>query len=97
MRRPAARKSLGLTLAPASRVQGAGDKGVVVTDVNPNGPAATKGLRAGDVILDVAGKAVGSPADVQKALADARASGKQSVLMRLKSGDSTRFVALPVG
>jgi serine protease Do len=90
-------KPLGLTLAPASRVQGAGEKGVVITDVNPDGPAATKGLRTGDVILDVAGKSVGSPAEVQKAVADARGSGKHSVLMRLKSGDSTRFVALPVG
>jgi serine protease Do len=90
-------RPLGLALAPAARVAGAGDKGVVVTDVNPDGPAATEGVRTGDVILDVSGKPVLSPADVQKALADARTGGKPSVLMRLRSGDSTRFVALPVG
>jgi len=90
-------KALGLALAPASRVDGAGDKGVVVTDVNPDGPAASHGLKTGDVILDVAGKPANAPSDVQKAVADARAGGKHTVLMRLKSGDATRFVALPVG
>jgi serine protease Do len=89
--------AFGLTLAPASDVQGAGSEGVVVTDVNPDGPAAEHGFRTGDVILDVAGKAVSTPADVRKAVADARKSGKHAVLMRVKSGQGTRFVALPVG
>jgi serine protease Do len=87
----------GLTLAPASRVAGAGAQGVVVTQVESNSPASDRGFKTGDVILDVGGAAVGSPADVQKALADAKSAGKRTVLMRVKSGNSTRFVALPVG
>src|SRR5690606_126190 len=34
---------LGLTLAPANSVAGAGSEGVVITDVTPNGPAAERG------------------------------------------------------
>jgi serine protease Do len=88
---------LGLTLAPAGGVAGAGSEGVVVTAVEPDGPAANHGFKSGDVILEVAGKAVSSPADVRKALADARGDGKRAVLLRVKSGDQTRFIALPLG
>jgi serine protease Do len=34
---------------------------------------------------------------VRKAVADAQSSGKKSVLMRVKSGQGTRFVAVPLG
>ena len=87
---------LGLTLAPASSVAGAGSQGVVITGVDPNGAAADAGFKNGDVILDVAGKAVSSPADVRKGLDDARGDGKKNVLMRVKSGEGTRFVAIPL-
>jgi serine protease Do len=87
---------LGLTLAPANET-GAGDQGVAITAVDPNGPAAEHGVQTGDVILDVAGAAVSSPADVRKELADLRKAGKRTVLMRMKSGDTTKFVALPLG
>jgi serine protease Do len=87
---------LGLMLAPAGKVAGAGSQGVVVTGVDPDGRAAERGVKEGDVILDVAGKAVSTPAEVRKALADARAESKKSVLMRVKSGDATRFVAVSI-
>jgi serine protease Do len=88
---------LGLSLAPAANVAGAGSEGVVVTQVDPDGPAAQQGFRTGDVILDVAGKRVASPDEVRKAFADARSGGKRTVLLRVKSGESTRFVAVPLG
>jgi len=89
--------TLGLTLAPAGQVAGSGSEGVVVTNVEPNGVAAEHGMQTGDVILEVAGKKVGSPADIRTALGDAQKEGKRTVLMRVKSGDATKFVALPVG
>ena len=87
---------LGLTLAPANRVAGAGDKGVVVTDVDSSGVAADHGFSTGDVILEVAGKSVSTPVDVRNEIASVRSQGKHAVLMRVKSGSNTRFVALPI-
>jgi serine protease Do len=88
---------LGLTLAPASKVSGADVNGVVVTAVAQGGVAADHGFQVGDVILDVGGKAVSTPADVRKGLADARTEGKHTVLFRVKSSEGTKFVALPIG
>ena len=51
---------LGLRVAPAGEVEGAGQSGVVVTGVDPNGEAAEHGFRTGDIILDVGGKPVGN-------------------------------------
>ena len=84
----------GMTLAPAAEVDGAGKTGVVVADVDPDGAAAQKGIQTGDVILEVAGKPVSRPSDVKAAIDAAKADGKKSVLMRLKTEDSSRFVAL---
>jgi serine protease Do len=69
---------------------------VVVTDVDPDGPAAERGVHTGDVILDVAGKAVDNPFEVRDAVAEARSAGRQAVLMRIKSGDTARYIAVPL-
>ena len=88
--------NLGLTLAPANSVAGAGNNGVVVTKVDPNSPSSDRGFKEGDVILEVAGKLVATPAEVRDAITAARADNKNSVLVRVKSGESSRFVAMPV-
>jgi serine protease Do len=83
---------LGLSIAPARN----GGEGVVVTQVDPNGTAGDR-FQTGDVILDVNGKAVSSPADVRKAVSDAQSGGRKTVLIRVKSAQGTRFVAVPLG
>jgi serine protease Do len=88
---------LGLQVAPASEVSGAGEKGVVITAVEPDGPAAEQGLQTGNVILEVAGKPVGNASEMRNALSEAKSQGKHQVLVRVKTGDATRFVALPLG
>jgi serine protease Do len=88
---------LGLTLAPASDVGGAGNQGVAVVMVDPNGPAAEHGIMTGDVILEVAGQAISKPEDVRQQLANLHKDGKHTVLMRVKSGDTTKFVAVTLG
>jgi serine protease Do len=88
---------LGFSLAPADKVSGGGGKGVVVTAVADGGVAADHGFQVGDVILQVGGKPVVTPDDVNKGLSDARQEGKHSVLFQVKSGGDTKFVALPLG
>ena len=55
----------------------AGGKGVLVTSVTQDGPAAKAGVRAGDVITAVDGEAVASPGDISR------------VINRKKEGDVT--------
>lgn len=88
---------LGLTLAPADNVAGSGGKGVVVTGVDPEGLAAEHGFQSGDVILAVGGKTVGNPGDVRRALSEAKAQGKHDALIRVKTADAMRFIAVPIG
>jgi serine protease Do len=82
-------EDFGMSIAPADDNQG-----VIVTDVDPNGQAAERGLQPGDVILAVGDTTVSDPAAVEKKMADAKAGGLKAVLLRVKSGDQTRFVAL---
>lgn len=86
---------LGMTLAPADQVDGAGTQGAVVMNVDPEGKAAEKGIQQGDVILSVGGKSVSGPADVKRALKEAKNANKRAVLMQLKTAQGDRFVAVP--
>jgi len=87
---------LGLTLAPGSDIDGLGSQGVAVEAVDPDGPAAQHGIKEGDVILDVGGKAVSKPADVRRQLAELHKEGKHTALLRMKSDDGTKFIAVPL-
>src|ERR1700743_3450158 len=86
---------LGLTVAPASSVAGAGKTGVVVTDVDPNSAAATRGVKEGDVILEVAGKSVANPSDISDAVKAAHADNKSSVLMKVRTREGPPQLRAP--
>jgi S1-C subfamily serine protease len=88
---------LGLTLAPANEIEGAGNRGVAITAVDPNGPAAEHGIQIGDVILEIAGKPVSKAEDVRDQIAALYMAGRSTVVLRVKSGDATKFVAVPFG
>jgi serine protease Do len=83
--------SLGLTVSPADD-----GKGLVVTDVDPDGDAADRGIQAGDVIMTVNSKEVTSTKDVAAAMAEATKAGRKAVLVKVTREDTSRFVALPV-
>jgi serine protease Do len=84
---------LGLTLAPARTTPSAG--GVVITSIDPNGSAIGRGLSSGDVIIKMAGEAVNTPGEVRDAFDKARREGKRFVLMQVRAGETTHFVAVP--
>jgi len=87
---------LGIEVVPASEVRGAGREGVLVTDLDPSGAAAQKGLHRGDVIVEAGGQPVSSSRDLAAALEAARKDGRRSVLLRVKSTDWAKFLAVPV-
>ncbi len=66
-------------------------RGAVITNVDPSGAAASAGLRAGDVIQQINGRAVRSVDDVRGALN--ASTGKPSVLL-IQRGDTTVFIPL---
>ena len=68
-----------------------------MTNVDPDGTAAQKGVKVGDVILEAGGKAVTTPDQVASVLSEAKKAGHRAVLLRVKSGDETHFVALELG
>jgi len=76
---------IGLSLAPA-RDLGKGNKGVVITEVNPDSDASVKGIKVGDVILEVNGKSVNFPADVTSEIVKAKKTLAKVILIRVKNG-----------
>lgn len=89
---------LGLKLVALSALDGGeGRRGVMVVEVEPGSLASGRGIDPGDLILDVADEAIGAPEDVYRLVDTAKNAGKRSILMRIKSGDTAKFVALPIG
>ena len=65
--------------------------GVVVTDIDPDGRAADAGLREGDVIRQVDGKAVRSAADLRAALGG---QADRPALVLVQRGETTFFATV---
>lgn len=90
--------SLGLSLAEAR------DGGARVAAVEAGSVAASRGIRAGDVIRKAGGRDVTSPADVAEAVAAARAAGQEAIALHIERGGQgagqgagqKRFVAVPL-
>jgi len=92
-------QKLGLTVAPLTPDLAAqagvakGTHGVVVENVDPNGPAAQAGIEAGDVIEQVNQQPVASAADIQRAMAR---SGNRPPLLLVNRQGETVFVPVPL-
>jgi serine protease Do len=68
----------------------------VVTRVLPGSPAAEKGVREGDVIVEADHQAVADPETVADAVRSASERGDEAILLLIKRGDQDRFVAVPL-
>ncbi len=71
-------------------------KGVIVTKVEEGSIAAERGLRVGDVIVEVAQQEVTQPQQVVAKVQEARAAKRRSVLVMIERSGEQRFVGLPV-
>jgi serine protease Do len=70
-------------------------KGVVITGIDSNSPAADKRLSPGDVIVEIAQEAVASADDLQAKIDKLKKDGRKSALLLVASADGElRFVAL---
>ncbi|TVQ83436.1 MAG: DegQ family serine endoprotease [Micavibrio sp.] len=92
--------ALGLTVAPLTqelRQRFKLDrnlKGLVITTVDPSGPAAGRAIATGDVITEAGQKSVESVATLEKIVEEALKSGNRSVLLLISRGGDLRFVAV---
>jgi serine protease Do len=95
-------KALGMTLSDVTpelkEKYSLGDdaKGVVVVDVAKDSPGAEKGLRPGDVIMEAAQEEVKTASQIAGKVADAKKSGRKSILLLVERQGDLRFVALRI-
>jgi len=87
---------LGLTIAPAANVEGAGEQGLAVVGVEANSKAAEIGFQEGDVILKAGSKELARAGDFKAAMSETKAAGRKNMLVLLKRGDAISYVAVPV-
>ena len=95
--------ALGVMLAPISPelrqkfdIDQNASAGVVVTEVDQNGPAAEKGVKPGDIIVEVGQEEVKTPADIKAKVDKARQAGRRSVLLLVDRQGEMRFIALRI-
>ncbi|MEZ5898185.1 MAG: Do family serine endopeptidase [Hyphomicrobiaceae bacterium] len=100
---PAVSEIIGLKLVPLTdeirRKYGLDEKtaGAVIDDIDPASPAAQKGLKPGDVIVEAGQIPVANPDDVVKSVDKVKKSGRKAVLLRVEDGKGDlRFVAIPL-
>jgi len=72
-------------------------EGVIVTEVDPKSQANEKGIKAGDLIVEMDLNKVAKPAEVADLLKKAEQARKTSVLLLVQRGEDRRFVALRIG
>jgi len=85
--------SLGLSFMSNTASNGE-TAGVVVSAVDADGPASAKGIKRGDIVLEVSGAVVSSPSDIENRINKISESGKKTALFLVKSKRGKRFIAL---
>ena len=100
--KPGKTKMLGMTLSTITpelrqkfelpEVQ----RGVVVTEIDGDSAAAEKGIRPGDIIVEVAQEEVGSPDEVVEKIDAVKDNKRKSVLLLLQRQGDLRFVAVRI-
>ena len=95
---PAKIAGLGLSVAPLTQAARerfdlpADAKGVVVAEVDGEGPAAEKGVRPGDMIVEVSQSPVKSATEISAKIDEARKAGRKSVLLLVQNDAGLHYV-----
>ena len=99
--RPTERENwLGLRVDDVTGTQGSrlappdAESGVVVLEVEQGSPAWDEGVRAGDLIEEIDGKAVGDLQDYEKLAGEATEKGGKPVLLLVSRDSVNRYVAI---
>ena len=71
-------------------------KGVVITKVDDGSPAAERGLRPGEVIVEINQEQVTNPQQVANKVKEAKTQGRRGVLVMVDRQGEQRFVGLSV-
>ncbi|SEW22170.1 serine protease Do [Cognatiyoonia koreensis] len=90
---------LGLTLSPITEELTeqyglSADEGLVITSIDPDSEAASKGLLEGDLITEAGQQKITSVEDFEARIEEARDAGRKSLLLLVRRGGDPRFVAL---
>ncbi|MCW5722449.1 MAG: Do family serine endopeptidase [Devosia sp.] len=89
---PQVHSSLGLTLVP----NGDGSGGLLVQNVEPETPAAERGLAVGDLILEVDNTPVSTAGDFDQAIAGVKSKGLETALVKVSRNGESTFIGLPI-
>ena len=90
---------LGLTLAPMTDDDRErlnlkeGDRGVMIEDIDRDSPLAANGVTKGMAVLEVNSRSVSSIESYNNAIDLARKQGKSNVLLAIRNGSRTIFLA----
>lgn len=96
---PTSGEVLGLTLSEitpelSEQYSLSSEEGLVITAINPDSEAASKGLLEGDLITEAGQTAVTTVADLRGEIEAASDAGRKSILLLVRRGGDPRFVAL---
>lgn len=69
-------------------------EGLVITDVDPEGPAFEEGIRPGDMVAEISQEKIKTSEDAERLVKAAKKEGKRSVLLLIEGQSGFRFVAV---
>ncbi|MEQ8556722.1 MAG: Do family serine endopeptidase [Henriciella sp.] len=94
---------LGVSLRPldsaARKAMGLDDDeaGLIIGDLESDSPLRELGIRPGMALLSAANMPVSSVDDLEKAIADVKAKGRDKLLLAVRNGQRTMFVTTDIG
>lgn len=88
-------KVIPLTPEARDRLELSNDvQGVLISNINRESLAAEKGLRADDILMEIAQEKIRTPEDAKKIVEKLKAAGKKTILIKYSRDNTSHFEAL---